>query len=93
MPREDDIPPIRYGEDKEPNISREEIEFIYENMSRLVRENDELRNLHASVVFDDIYRMLKEKEQTKQNRDYYDYVKVSAVSCSYIKEKEDRLLL
>ena len=75
LPREDDIPPIRYGEDKESNISREEIEFIYENMSRLVRENDELRNLHASVVFDDIYRMLKEKEQTKQNRDYYDYVK------------------
>ena len=28
LPREDDIPPIRYGEDKESNISREEIEFI-----------------------------------------------------------------
>lgn len=75
LPREDAIPPVPYGEDKEQNITPEEIEFIYENMSRIVRENDELRNLHASVVFDDIYRMLKEKEQTKQNRDYYDYVK------------------
>lgn len=75
LPREDAIPPVPYGEDKEQNITPEGIEFIYENMSRIVRENDELRNLHASVVFDDIYRMLKEKEQTKQNRDYYDYVK------------------
>lgn len=75
LPREDAVPPAPYGEDKEQNITPEEIEFIYENMSRIVRENDELRNLHASVVFDDIYRMLKEKEQTKQNRDYYDYVK------------------
>ncbi len=89
LPREDAIPPVPYGEDKEQNITQAEIEFIYENMSRLVRENDELRNLHASVVFDDIYRMLKEKEQTKQNRDYYDYVK-SFGSVLFLHKGEDR---
>ena len=89
MPREDAIPPVPYGEDKEQNITQAEIEFIYENMSRLVRENDELRNLHASVVFDDIYRMLKEKEQTKRNRDYYDYVK-SFGSVLFLHKGEDR---
>ena len=61
------------------------IEFIYENMSRLVRKNDELRNLDASVVFDDIYRMLK--EQIKQNRDYY--VK-SFGSVLFLHKGEDR---
>lgn len=89
LPREDAIPPIPYGENKEPSITREEIEFICENMSRLVRENDELRNLHASVVFDDIYRMLKEKEQTKQNQDYYDYVK-SFGSVLFLHKREGR---
>lgn len=89
LPREDAIPPVPYGEDKEQNITQAEIEFIYENMSRLVRENDELRNLHASVVFDDIYRMLKEKEQTKRNRDYYDYVK-SFGSVLFLHKGEDR---
>lgn len=54
-------------------------------MSRLVRENDELRNLDASVVFDDIYRMLK--EQIKQNRDYY--VK-SFGSVLFLHKGEDR---
>lgn len=75
LPREDITLPIPYGEDKEKNITHNEIEFIYESMRRLVREDDELRNLHASVVFDDIHRMLKEKDQIKQNKDYYDYVK------------------
>lgn len=89
LPREDAIPPVPYDEDKEQNITQAEIEFIYENMSRLVRENDELRNLHASVVFDDIYRMLKEKEQTKRNRDYYDYVK-SFGSVLFLHKGEDR---
>ena len=75
LPRKDAIPPIPYGEEKEQNVEQKEIDFIHENMSRLVRDNAELRNLHASVVCDDIHRMLKEKEQTDQNRDYYDYVK------------------
>ncbi len=75
LPREDIIPPVSHGEDKEKSITQDEAEFIYENMCRLVRENTELRNLHASVIFDDIHRMLKEREQIKQNRDYYDYVK------------------
>lgn len=75
LPRRDAIPPIPYGEDKEQNVEQKEIDFIHENMGRLVRDNAELRNLHASVVCDDIHRMLKEKEQTDQNRDYYDYVK------------------
>lgn len=89
LPREDDMPPIPYGEDKEKIITPKETEFIYDNMSRLVRENAELRNLHASVVFDDIYRMLKEKEQTVQNRDYYDYVK-SFGSVLFLHKGEDR---
>lgn len=89
LPREDTIPPVTYGEDRERKITQKEIEFIYENMSRLVRENDELRNLHASVVFDDIYRMLKEKEQAKQNRDYYDYVR-SFGSVLFLHKGEDR---
>lgn len=75
LPREDDMPPIPYGEDQEKSITQKETEFIYDNMSRLVRENAELRNLHASMIFDDIHRMLKEKGRIKQNRDYYDYVK------------------
>lgn len=89
LPREDAIPPVPYGEDKEQNITQEEIEFICDNMNCLVRENEELRNLHASMVFDDIHRMLKEKDQTKQNRDYYDYVK-SFGSVLFLHKGEDR---
>ncbi len=92
LPRVDAIPPVPYGEDREQNITQEEMDFIYENMSRLVRENDELRNLHASVIFDDIYRMLKEKEQIKQNHDYYDYVK-SFGSVLFLHKGEDRIAI
>lgn len=76
LPREDDVPPIPYGEDKTRCVEQKEIDFIYENMYRFVRQDAELRNMHASVVCDDIYRMLKEKEQTDHNRDYCDYVKI-----------------
>lgn len=75
LPRENAVPPIPYGEDEEHKAGQEEIDFIYENMCKLVRQDAELRDMHASVVCDDIYRMLKEKEKTGQNRDYYDYVK------------------
>lgn len=89
LPREDAMPPVPHGENKEQGITQKDIEFIYENMNRLVRENEELRNLHASVIFDDIHRMLKEKEQTQQNRDYFDYVK-SYGSVLFLHKGEDR---
>ena len=75
LPRDDAKPPIPYGEDRARYVEEKEIDFIYENMCSFVRQNAELRNMHASVVCDDIYRMLKEKEHTNQNHDYYDYVK------------------
>ena len=83
------MPPVPHGENEEQGITQKDIEFIYENMNRLVRENEELRNLHASVIFDDIHRMLKEKDQTQQNRDYYDYVK-SYGSVLFLHKGEDR---
>lgn len=89
LPRTDAVPPIPYGEDREKNIEQKDIDFINETMSRIVRENAELRNLHASVVCDDIHRMLKEKEQTALNRDYYDYVK-SFGSVLFLHKGEDR---
>lgn len=92
LPKEDAMPPVPYGEDKEQRITQKDIEFIYENMNRLVRENEELRNLHASVIFDDIYRMLKEKEHIQQNRDYYDYVK-SFVSVLFLHKGKGRQVI
>ncbi len=75
LPRTDSVPPIPHGEEQEQNATQEQLDFIHAQMDRLVREDPELRSLHASVVCDDIHKMLMGKEQSKQNHDYYDYVK------------------
>ena len=53
----------------------EEVDFIYCKMDHLVKEDAELRSLHASIVCDEIYRMLSGKDCTGKNQDYYGYVK------------------
>ncbi len=75
LPKTHTAPPIPYGEDREKNVTQEELDFIYMQMSKHVKNNQELRSLHASMICDDIHKMLIGKEQTGQNRDYYDYVK------------------
>lgn len=75
LPRTDASPPILYGENQGRDATPEQLDFIYLQIDRLVRKNPELRSLHASVVQDEIYKMLLGKEKIKQNQDYYDYIK------------------
>ena len=75
LPRETAVPPIQYGENPEQIVTQEQLDFIYLQMDELVKKNSELRSLHASVIQDDIYKILLGKEKTKQNPDYYDYIK------------------
>lgn len=74
LPREKIVIPIPYGLDKSTKVSEKEILFITMEMSRLVKEDMELRSLHASNICDEIYRMLARKEKGVINQDYYGYV-------------------
>lgn len=51
LPRKDAIPPIPYGEDREQNVGQKEIDFIRENMGRLVRDNAEPWNLSMPLWY------------------------------------------
>ncbi len=75
LPRANAVPPILHGEDQKQNATQEQLDFINSQMNKLVMANPELRSLHASIIQDDIYKILLEKEKIKQNPDYYDYVK------------------
>lgn len=75
LPRANAVPPILHGDDKKQNATQEQLDFINSQMNKLVMANPELRSLHASIIQDDIYKILLEKEKIKQNPDYYDYVK------------------
>lgn len=75
LPRENAFPPILHGRDEGRKLTMEEVDFIYCKMDHLVKEDAELRSLHASIVCDEIYRMLSGKDCTGKNQDYYGYVK------------------
>ena len=75
LPREAVEPPVRYGEDMGRCVSQKELDFIYAKMDSLVRKDTELRSLHASLVCDDIYRMLQGRDRLEKNSGYYEYVK------------------
>lgn len=75
LPRENAFPPILHGRDEGRKLTMEEVDFIYCQMDHLVKEDAELRSLHASIVCDEIYRMLSGKDCTGKNQDYYGYVK------------------
>lgn len=89
LPRQNAFPPIPHGGDSDRRIAQEETEFIYDQMNRLVKEDAELRCLHASIVCDEIYRMMSEKEETGSNRDYYGYVK-SYGSVLFLHKSEEK---
>lgn len=89
LPRKDVSPPIRHGEEADSNVMPEEVDFIYRQMDRLVKNDTELRSLHASIVCDEIYRMLEGKEKSGNNQDYYGYVR-SYGSVLFLHKAEDK---
>lgn len=89
LPRKDVFPPVQYGEKADSIVTLEEVDFIYRHMDRLVKNDPELRSLHASIVCDDIYRMLEGKEKSECNQDYYGYVK-SYGSVLFLHKAEDK---
>ena len=89
LPRENEAPPLLHGCDPERGVSQEEVGFISREMGRLVKEDAELRSLHASIVCDEIYRMLAGKENSEKNKDYYAYVK-SFGSVLFLHKTEDK---
>ncbi len=90
LPRENEAPPLLHGCDPERGVSREEVGFISREMGRLVKEDAELRSLHASIVCDEIYRMLAGKENSEKNRDYTHMSKASEACCFSTKQKTKR---
>lgn len=89
LPRGNEAPPLLHGCNQEKGVSQEEVGFISREMGRLVKEDAELRSLHASIVCDEIYRMLAGKENSEKNRDYYAYVK-SFGSVLFLHKTEDK---
>lgn len=75
MPRTEIALPCPYGLDESLRVTKEELRYIYEQMNRLVKEDEELSRLHAYIIQDEIYRMLAEKEKEGINPDYYNYVR------------------
>lgn len=92
LPREDGLPPVLYGSDEERHVKQKEINFICTNMAKLVREDTELRNLHASIVCDEIYQMLSGKEDSLKNQDYYQYIK-SFGNVLFLHKSEDKMAI
>lgn len=55
LPRESSAPPVMHGCNPERDVSHEEIDFISKELERAVKEDTELRSLHASIICDEIH--------------------------------------
>lgn len=75
LPREDIVLPCPYGNDKRKQVPDKELRFICSRLDMIVRRDKELCSLHASIICDEIYRMLAEKDKDGINQDYYNYVR------------------
>lgn len=75
MPRAEIVLPCPYDANQNLRVTKKELQYIYEQMSRLVKEDTELSRLHAFTTQDEIYRLLAEKDKDGINPDYYNYVR------------------